>query len=95
MPDKKEILRFSNRWYSQALDNADLFQLPSGLMVKILSPPYFVAAKLEAWTGRGRNDPLSSHDLEDILNLIDGRKELLEEIQNSGSDVKKFISVRR
>lgn len=61
------------------------------MKIKVLSPPYFVATKLEAWTGRGRDDPLSSHDLEDILNLIDGRKELLTEIENSEPDVKNFL----
>ncbi|MNJ50683.1 hypothetical protein D3C77_459660 [compost metagenome] len=53
---------------------------------------YFVATKLEAWKGRGRGDALSSRDIEDILNLIDGRPELEDEIESAAVEVRDYIS---
>lgn len=61
-------------------------------MIRFLSPPYFVATKLEAYKGRGNDDPLASHDMEDILNIIDGRPELIDEINNADQDVREFIT---
>lgn len=48
--------------------------------------------KLEAWLGRGKGDALTSRDIEDIINLIDGREELLNELSNSSNTVKTFVS---
>ena len=52
----------------------------------------FLATKLEAFFGRGKGDYLVSHDLEDIINLINGRVEIVEEIKNSAADLKEFIT---
>ena len=62
------------------------------LTIRLLSPPLFIATKLEAYLGRGDDDPLGSHDLEDILNLVDGRKELLSEIENTDEDIRTYIA---
>jgi hypothetical protein len=40
---------------------------------------------------RAKGDYLVSHDLEDIINLISGRVEIIEDIKNSEADIKKFI----
>ena len=58
----------------------------------MVAPPLFVATKLEAYKGRGEDDPLSSHDIEDILNLVDGRLELLDEVRATGSDLPAYIA---
>lgn len=60
-------------------------------MIRILAPEYFLATKLEAYLGRGKNDPLSSRDIEDIMNLIHGRESLIEEVRQSKSDVRRYI----
>lgn len=92
MPDDETILGFSNRWYKQALENTQDFQLSDDLVIRLLSPTYFVATKLEAYKGRGNDDPLASHDMEDILNIIDGRPELIDEFNNADQDVREFIT---
>ncbi|BBI50690.1 hypothetical protein HORIV_31110 [Vreelandella olivaria] len=51
-----------------------------------------MATKLEAYKGRGNNDPLESHDLEDILNLVDGRPELLDEIRLVDAALQDYIA---
>jgi predicted nucleotidyltransferase len=92
MPDDKNILGFSNRWYKQALEQAQAYQLSDDLVIRLLTPPYFVATKLEAYKGRGNDDLLASHDMEDILNIVDGRPELIDEIKNADQDVCSYIA---
>ena len=68
------------------------YELDAEITINLVSPVYFVATKLEAWNGRGRGDALSSRDIEDILNLVDGRPELLGEIQSANVEVISYIS---
>ena len=92
MPDDESVLGFSNRWYRLGIETSQQYTLPSGTEIRHLSPPLFIATKLEAYLGRGSDDPLGSHDLEDILIVIDGRDSLIEEIESADSDVRAFIS---
>lgn len=92
MPDDERILGFSNIWYQQALQGAANHQLPAGTTIRVVAPPYFLATKLEAWKGRGNNDPLASRDVEDILNLVDGRVELLGEVAASDLGLRQYIA---
>ena len=57
----------------------------------MIHPVYFVATKLEAYQGRGQNDPIGSQDIEDLLNLVEGRAELLAEIQAVSDRLKTYI----
>jgi predicted nucleotidyltransferase len=91
MPDN-EVLGFSNCWYKDALINADDYDLTSEITIRLVKPVYFVATKLEAYLGRGNNDPLASRDIEDLLNLFDGREELIKEIEQSSFELQKFIA---
>lgn len=92
MPDDPDILGFSNRWYKEGISTAIKYALPSGRVIKHLTSPLFLATKLEAYSGRGQNDPLGSHDLEDIINVVDGRPALLEEVQAAPSEVRSYLS---
>lgn len=92
MPDDPDILGFSNRWYKEGIYTAVKYALPSGRVIKHLTPPIFLATKLEAYAGRGENDPLGSHDLEDILNVVDGRPMLLNEVQAAEAEVRSYLS---
>lgn len=80
MPVDPGVLGFTNRWYHHAVDSATRVQLADGLSIRVVSAPAFVATKLEAFAGRGGNDILASHDLEDVLNIVDGREELGDEL---------------
>jgi len=92
MPDDPKILSFSNRWYPKVLATADLFQLTDELNIQLIKPEYFIATKLEAFNSRGNDDVLLSHDIEDLLNLFDGRVELVDEIKNAEYDVQSYIN---
>jgi len=86
----EDILGFANRWYPLALQTAIEHQLPSGKILKVISPTLFLATKIEAFRGRGNGD-YSHHDIEDIINLFDGRPEILDEIRSASDEVSSFI----
>ncbi len=69
MPDDENILGFTNRWYTLGLETAEEYALNDDLTIRILTPPLFVATKLEAHHGRGGDDWVMSRDLEDILTI--------------------------
>ena len=92
MPDDETVLGFSNRWYKEAFTSAADFALSDGTPIKLITPACFVATKLEAWQGRGNNDPLSSHDLEDILNLFDGRPALVQELTQAPAGLQQYLA---
>ena len=91
MPTDENILGFSNRWYLPAIKNSVKLELAPDLEILIVTAPYFLGTKLDAFFGRGKGDFLVSHDMEDIINLINGRVEVFEEIRNSEPDLKDFI----
>ncbi|KKO50163.1 hypothetical protein VT06_01490 [Arsukibacterium sp. MJ3] len=94
MPDNADILGFSNRWYRDAMTTARDFALTEALTIKLVEPVYFVATKLEAYLGRGNGDALSSHDIEDLINIFDGREEIVVEINAVDGELRAFIRVQ-
>lgn len=92
MPDEENAYGFTNRWYSEALRTAQPFQLTDTVMIRLVLPVYFLATKLEAYKGRGRNDPLESRDIEDILALVDGREELMSEVTGTSEALRSYIA---
>lgn len=94
MPDDPDILGFSNQWYASAHRTSSTLALPNGLRIKLVAPAYFVATKIEAYLSRGKGDPLMSQDIEDILTLIDGRAELLDELLAAPTDLRVYVSTQ-
>ena len=92
MPDDPSILGFSNRWYPAATKTAMRYELTEDLYIKLVTPAYFLATKLEAYDGRGNGDLLNSRDMEDILTLVDGHDGLLEAVQQADLDVQTYLS---
>jgi hypothetical protein len=91
MPTSEEILGFANRWYTPALDSAGSMQI-SDLRLRVITPVYFLATKLEAFRARGGEDVRGSHDLEDVVTVIDGRAEIIAEVRSAPGDVRTFIA---
>lgn len=92
MPTDQEILGFSNIWYPEAVEFAKSYQLPSNRIIRVVSPTYFFATKIEAFAGRGNNDFLASQDIEDILSLIDGCSSLIADLHAANKKVKSAIA---
>ena len=91
MPLDEKILGFSNKWYKPAMDSSEERILSEDLRIRVVTAPYFCATKLEAFKGRGNDDYFSSHDLEDLIAVIDGRTELVRELQTAPQIVRTFI----
>jgi hypothetical protein len=91
MPSEPGILGFDNRWQSAAIPHAIARELPSGATIRAVSPPYLLATKLEAFKGRGNRDFLASRDFGDIIALVDGREELVHEVDQAPADVRDYI----
>jgi predicted nucleotidyltransferase len=92
MPLDEKILGFSNRWYKAAMDTANEFEIERDIRIRVVTAPYFCATKLEAFKGRGKGDYLASHDLEDLITVVDGRPELLDELRSAPEDVRSYIA---
>jgi predicted nucleotidyltransferase len=91
MPTLAAVLGFSNRWYPYALQSAEVIVLPSDISIRLISAPMFLATKLEAFAGRGNDDYLFSHDLGDLLALVDGRDALVAECAISTTELKIYL----
>lgn len=94
MPTDATILGFGNLWYKSAIKSATAYYLPSGTAIRLIDPVHFVATKLEAFSGRGENDFVMSHDLEDVVCVLDGRPELEDEIATATQDIRSYICGR-
>jgi len=92
MPVEEEILGFSNRWYPEALRRARPHILPSGTSIRLVTAPYVLATKIEAFHGRGEGDYLMSHDVGDIIALVDGRQELVEEVRADSRELQEYLT---
>ena len=60
----------------------------------MVSAPYFLITKLEAFDGRGAGDYLMSHDIEDIIAVLDGRAEIVDEVKISDARLVKELAER-
>ena len=94
MPTESSILGFSNRWYPLAVETAQSLTLPSGITIRLISAPAFMATKFVAFADRGNSDFLASHDLEDVINLIDGRPELIDEVAQSPTELRSYLAAQ-
>ena len=92
MPTNAEILGFSNRWYPLAMSTATRHQLSKNLSIRLVTPPCFVATKLEAFRGRGRGDYAASHDLEDLIAVVDGREVLSAEVATTDRELRQYVA---
>lgn len=92
MPSDETILGFSNRWYLPAIKHSEVVGIERDLEIRVVTAPFFLATKIEAFAGRGRGDFLGSHDIEDIISIINGREELAGEIERASAELRNFLS---
>lgn len=92
LPIREDVLGWSSRWFEEALAAASEVQC-GGNIVKVVTAPYFVALKLEAFEERGMGDFITSTDFEDVICLLNGRESIVSEVlQTEG--VREFLSER-
>ena len=71
---------FKNLWTAKAKDQE----------IKILSAPCYLATKIEAFNDRG-SDYRTSHDIEDVIYILDNRTTIVEEIAQDDPRIANFI----
>ena len=91
MPTDPAILGFSNRWYRAAVEDAQPVHI-GDRDIRLITAPYFLATKMEALHSRGKDDYRMSRDLEDIITVIDGRAEIVQEVHLSEAGVRRYLS---
>ena len=91
MPTNDPSIGFTNIWYPEGFKKAVDYEIDERNVIKILSAPYFIATKLEAHKGRGKNDGRTSQDFEDIVYVLENRESIWEEMINSDSSVKEYL----
>ena len=92
MPTSARVLGFTNSWYAEAMAHATRRELEPGLSIRVVTPPYFIATKLEAFADRGKGDFVASHDLEDIIAVIDGHEALVDEVAASSGALREYLA---
>jgi hypothetical protein len=90
MPADESILGFTNKWYAGCVQHAKIMTLDE-VQFRVVTPEYFLATKLEAFLGRGNLDYAVSHDMEDIIAVIDGRAEIIQEVIDADEDVRAYL----
>lgn len=79
MPPDPDILGFSNELYPSALAHAAVTKVDSA-SIRHIDAPHFIGTKLLAFEGRGGGDVWVSHDLEDLVSVVNSRPSLLNEV---------------
>jgi predicted nucleotidyltransferase len=92
MPSEKNVLGFANRWYPLAVQHPIWMQLSTNDIIRVISAPFFIGTKLEAFAGRGQGDYLFSHDMGDIISIVDGRESLVSECRSAPLELQMYLS---
>ena len=91
MPTDDPSIGFTNKWYPEGFTQAVNYDIDEQCTVSILSAPYFIATKLEAFKSRGKGDGRTSHDFEDIVYVIENRQVIFDEINNTQTGMKAYL----
>lgn len=80
----------ANPWFAPGFALKEKLEVEEQI-IQILPLPYFLATKFEAYNGRGKNEPRTSHDFEDIVYVLENRTDIAEQIITAPEDVKPFL----
>lgn len=83
MPTDPNVLGFSNQWYPEGFATSVVYNLNANHQIKIFALPYFVAAKWEAFLGRGKNNYRTSKDFEDLVFIWENVDDYDKQIKNA------------
>lgn len=93
MPTSPDVLGFGSDWYRHIYASAEPYKLGSGRKINLVSAPGFLATKLAAFTGRGSDDYMASHDMEDLIAVVDGRSTVVEEVRVAEEFLRRHLAV--
>jgi len=81
----------ANKWFASGLHHLNKVEI-GNKQIRILSLPYFLASKFSAFENRGKAEPRTSRDFEDITYILDNRTDLIEELKKAPKEVLAFLN---
>lgn len=96
MPTEGSGLGLNTAWFAEAVDTATEVEI-AHTKLKLISPVAFLATKYVAFSDRGDGDFYASHDLEDFITVIDGRENIVSEVDRAPAALRGYVvaSVRK
>jgi hypothetical protein len=92
MPTNDPSIGFVNRWYPEGFTRAIHHRFDeNNNSIKILSAPYFIATKMEAFKSRGKGNGRMSHDFEDIVYVLENRESVWNELNSLNGAIKEYL----
>jgi hypothetical protein len=91
MPARDPSNEWRVKWFDLAVESA-VKMIVHETEVDVISAPCFIATKMEAFCDRGGGDYVGSHDVEDMIAVIDGIAGILDDVSSSPEDLRRFIA---
>lgn len=90
MPTEGADLGLNTAWFKEALATATEQEF-ARTRVKLVSPAAFLATKYVAFVDRGADDHFASHDLEDFITVVDGRENIVADVDHAPSGLRHYL----
>jgi predicted nucleotidyltransferase len=90
MPTEGGFLGLNTAWFKEALATATEQEF-AHTRLKLVSPVGFLATKYVAFLDRGVGDHYGSPDLEDFVTVIDGREDIVAEVDQAPAELRRYV----
>lgn len=90
MPTEGADLGLNTAWFKEALATATEQEIGHARL-KLVSPAGFLATKHVAFVDRGKGDHYASHDLEDFITVVDGREDIVANIDRATPELRRYL----
>lgn len=90
MPTDGAHLGLNTTWFKEALSTATEKEI-AHTRLKLVSPAGFLATKYVAFLDRGQGDHYASHDLEDFVTVVDGREDIVADVDQAPGEMRRFL----
>jgi len=91
LPVEASPVGMNTRWFREVVEFSLPKSLGDGCEIDVVSAPVFIATKFEAYRDRGKGDFQASHDIEDVVSLIDGCAAIVELVASAPLAVRGFV----
>ncbi|MFT6400076.1 MAG: hypothetical protein ACJAYU_004846 [Bradymonadia bacterium] len=91
MPSDPWVLGFSNGWYAEGFGRTIEIELEDACVIHLFPADVLLASKLQDFADRGYGGWYASHDLRDVITVVEGRASLVEEVQGVSLGLREFV----
>lgn len=90
MPTSGEQLELNTQWFPEVLEGAIEVEYEH-TKLRVVSPVGLLVTKHLTFTERGEGDYYGSHDLEDFITVVDGRKNIVSEVDQAIPPLRSYL----